>query len=116
MLIFFIIWIPIILGLLLPILKLNRLNRKIYVIGSTVLTSFLVYYLTFIHTGLVWTLVKISNMFSISFGVDGLSKIFLILIATLWPLATIYATQYMDRQYLENLLKRLLFSPYHLNI
>ena len=42
------------------------------------------------------TLVRLTPEISIAFRADGLSRVFLALIAFLWPVATLYAFEYMD--------------------
>ena len=42
------------------------------------------------------TLIRLTPEISIAFRMDGLSRVFLALIAFLWPVATLYAFEYMD--------------------
>ena len=89
---------PIFAGLLIPFLKLNNSARKIYVVVAALVTSALAFYIAFASGITAFTLLHINNIFSIGFKVDGLSKIFLLIIATLWPIATLYATEYMEHE------------------
>ncbi len=89
---------PILAGLLIPVLKLNKFNRNVFVVASTVITSVIAIYIAFISKITAFTLLHINNVFSIGFNIDGLSKVFLLIIATLWPIATLYATEYMDHE------------------
>ena len=90
--------IPIFAGLLLPILKLNKLTRNVYVVTASLIASVFAFYIAFVSNVGVVTLLHINKVFSIGFKIDGLSKIFLLIIATLWPIATLYATEYMDHE------------------
>lgn len=92
------IFLPILLGLLLPLLKLNNKFRKVYVVFASLITSVLVLYITFFSNFSAFTLLHINNILSIGFNIDGLSKIFILIISTLWPLAVLYATEYMEHE------------------
>ena len=98
MLVLSVIFLPILAGLLLPILKLNNSVRKIYVVALALATSVIAIYIAFISGFTAFTLLHINRVFSIGFKIDGLSKIFLLIIATLWPIATLYATEYMEKE------------------
>lgn len=89
---------PILTGLSVPILKLNKTARNVYVVLVSLITSGFVYCLAFKNNYTSYTLLHINNIFSIGFKIDGLSRIFLLIIATLWPIATLYATEYMDHE------------------
>ena len=89
---------PIVAGLLLPVLKLNKIARNVYVVVATLVTSIFAFYLAFYNSFTTFTLLHINKIFSIGFKIDGLSKVFLLIIATLWPIATLYATEYMDHE------------------
>lgn len=90
--------IPIISGLILPFLRLNDNFRKIYVSIFTLLTSVMAYFIFFSEDTYFIKLLTINEIFSFSFSCDGLSKIFCLLVATLWPLATLYAFDYMKHE------------------
>ena len=92
------IMLPIIAGLLIPILKLNKFKRSVYVVVTTIITSLIAIHIAFFSNIKSYTLLHINDVFSIGFGIDGLSKVFLLIIATLWPIATLYATEYMDHE------------------
>lgn len=90
--------IPILTGLLLPALKLNNQTRNVYVVVSALASSVLAFYTAFASGFTSFTLLHLNKIFSIGFKIDGLSKIFLLIIATLWPIATLYATEYMQHE------------------
>ena len=85
-------------GMLLPVLRLkNRRLRLIYTEAITLLTSALVVRLM-INGSHSLTLLHYSRVFQLSFALDGLGKVFLGLMAFLWPLAVLYASEYMEHE------------------
>jgi len=89
---------PLLGGLILPYLKIKtRKTRTVYVEAITILTSLLVLRLLFTGAETV-TLIAYSSAFSLSFGLDGMGKVFLGLMAFLWPLAALYASEYMEHE------------------
>ncbi len=89
---------PIVAGLLIPVLKLNNQTRNVYVVVSAFASSVLAFYIAFASNFTTFTLLHLNKIFSIGFKIDGLSKIFLLIIAILWPIATLYATEYMQHE------------------
>ena len=89
---------PIVAGLLIPVLKLNNQARNVYVVASALASSVLAFYIAFASGFTTFTLLHLNRIFSIGFKIDGLSKVFLLIIATLWPIATLYATEYMAHE------------------
>ena len=89
---------PILAGLLLPALKLNNSARKVYSVAAALVTSVLAFYIAFVSGFKSFTLLHLNSIFSIGFKIDGLSQVFLLIITTLWPIATLYATEYMDHE------------------
>ena len=89
---------PLLGGLILPYLKIkSRKTRTVYVETVTLLTSLLV--LRLLITGAAnTTLIAYSRAFRLSFGLDGMGKVFLSLMAFLWPLAALYASEYMEHE------------------
>lgn len=89
---------PILAGLLLPALNLNNSARKVYAVTAAIITSVIAFYIAFASGFTTFTLLHLNSIFSIGFKIDGLSTVFLLIIATLWPIATLYATEYMDHE------------------
>ena len=90
---------PVLTGASLPLFRFKaRRFREWYVILSVVLTSLLLLAVLLGGTAQSVTLLKLTQDFSISFRTDGLSKVFLGLIAFLWPLATVYAFEYIQHE------------------
>ena len=84
-------------GLLIPRLPLrNRKQMCLYIEGLVLLTSGIVAAL--LPGGSLPTLhvVHFVNDLSISFHIDGMTVVFAGLVAVLWPLATLYAFEYME--------------------
>ena len=98
MIVLLVIFLPVLTGLLLPILKLNKTYRNIYVMVVSLLTSILALFVTFKSAFTEYTLLHMNEIFSIAFRIDGLSKVFLLILTVLWPLAVLYATEYMDHE------------------
>ena len=98
MLLIFAIIIPILFGLFLPMLKLSDNYRKIYISLGTVATSILTYYIIFSNSEYFLRILNINEAFSIVLSADGLSNLFSLLVATLWPLATVYSFDYMKHE------------------
>ena len=89
---------PILTGLILPFLKINKLNRNIYVVAAAVITSIIVFSTIINNSNIDLTIINVYKEFAIGFKNDGLAKVFTMIIATLWPLATLYSTEYMEHE------------------
>ena len=89
---------PIVAGLFVPLFKSNEVMRKLYISLVVILNSILNFYLLTIDRLLFCDLIRMTDIFNISFRLDGASKIFLFLLLLLWPLATIYAFSYMQHE------------------
>ncbi len=90
---------PILLGFLLPFLKISENDskkRNVYSMFVVVSTSLMVMALIFTDMSQPINLISINKGFEIAFYIDGLGKIFLVLISVLWPIATLYAFEYME--------------------
>lgn len=94
--------IPIIAGLLIPFLKLDKIKRDIYVVVFAVFTSIIAFSTIVGYADVDIVLFKITNVLIIGFKNDGLAKMFTIIVATLWPLATLYSTEYMEHEENQN--------------
>ena len=88
---------PILGGILIPILPFGKRNRMLWYIEAIVLlTSLIVGNLLLRGTTEAFHVVHFVNDLSISFKIDGLSMVFGGLVAVLWPLATLYSFEYME--------------------
>lgn len=90
---------PILGGIGIPLLPFGK--RKwmlVYIEAVVLLTSCIVGALLLNGTTETFHLVHFVNDLSISFKIDGLGMIFAGLVAVLWPLATLYAFEYMAHE------------------
>lgn len=74
--------------------KIWHITLEVFVI----INSILVWMLILNPPAGVLTLVQYTGNLSIRFEMDGLSRVFAGLVATLWPLATLYAYEYMEHE------------------
>ena len=89
---------PLLGGALIPALRFkSRKGRTAWVEGVTILTSLMVLRLILRGTEEV-TLIAFSRAYRLSFGLDGMGRVFLGLMAFLWPLAALYASEYMQHE------------------
>ncbi|MEG1426238.1 MAG: proton-conducting membrane transporter, partial [Oscillospiraceae bacterium] len=72
--------------------------RQLYIGIATVLNSIAVACVIIIHPTETFTMLQFTNTISLSFKIDGLGMVFAGLVAFLWPLATLYAFEYMKRE------------------
>ena len=88
---------PILGGLLIPLLPFSKKRgMHLYIEAVVLLTSVIVWLLLLGGTTQVFDLVHFVNDLSISFKIDGMTMVFAGLVAVLWPLATLYAFEYME--------------------
>ena len=116
MLIIFAILIPIILGIALPFLKPEKKLRDVYVILVAIFTSLIIFWTIIKNINVDMTFVRLNDVLSIGFRIDGLSKIFLMIVGLLWPLAVIYATEYMEHEKNQNEFFRYYLIAYGITI
>ncbi len=94
-----VILIPMITGILVPLLPFKkRSHMEVFVESLVILNSILVWYLLFHHADRIFTLAYFTGNLTISFHVDGMSMVFAGLVSVLWPLATLYAFEYMTKE------------------
>ena len=84
-------------GLAVPLFSSRRI-RNLFVFCITLLSSALLVYTVLRESSAEWTLLQVTPVFSISFRIDPVSRVFLMLIAFLWPLASLYAFEYMAHE------------------
>ena len=83
---------PIIGGILIPLLPFQKRNHMlIYIEAFVLVTSVIVWGLLLGGTTKIFEVVHFVHDLSISFKIDGMSMVLAGLIALLWPLATLYA-------------------------
>lgn len=90
---------PIIGGIFVPLFPFKKRNGMlIYLEILTILTSVIVWGLLLGGKTEVFHLVYFVEGLSISFKIDGLTMVFAGLVSVLWPLATLYAFEYMQHE------------------
>lgn len=88
---------PVLGGLLIPLLPFaQKRGMHLYIEGIVILTSVIVWLLLLGGTTDTFEVVHFVNDLSISFQIDGMTMVFAGLVALLWPLATLYAFEYME--------------------
>ncbi|MCQ2082432.1 MAG: proton-conducting membrane transporter [Lachnospiraceae bacterium] len=85
----------------------------IYVEVITVLTSLLSFFILFNRPEGQYKLVTFVEKFSIAFAFDGMGTIFAGLISFLWPLASLYAFEYMKHEVSEHSCKETTFFGFY---
>ena len=93
---------PILGGIGIPLLPFGKRKQMQLYIGTVVLlTSCIVGALLLGGVTKTFHVVHFVNDLSISFKIDGMSMVFAGLVAVLWPLATLYAFEYMAHEHRE---------------
>ena len=87
---------PVLGSLLIPLLPLGKKQLNLYIESVVLMTSVIVWLLLLGGTTSVFEVVHFVNDLSISFKIDGMTMVFAGLVAVLWPLATLYAFEYME--------------------
>ena len=88
---------PILGSLLIPLLPFpGKRGMHLYIETVVLITSVIVWLLLLGGTTHTFEVVHFVNDLSISFKIDGMTMVFAGLIAVLWPLATLYAFEYME--------------------
>ena len=94
-----VILIPILAGILVPLIPFKkRAHMEIFLETAIIINSVLVWYMLFHHTDSIFTLANFTGNLSVSFKIDGMSMVFGGLVSALWPLATLYAFEYMTKE------------------
>ena len=95
----YVILIPFITGILVKTIPFKkRWQKEAFLEVMVVLNSILVWYLILSGNNDTFVLAKFTGNLSISFHIDGLSKVFAGLVSFLWPLATLFALEYMTKE------------------
>jgi len=90
---------PMLGGILVPLLPFQKRNQMmIYIESVVVLTSFIVWKLLLQGPIDSFGVIHFVHDLSISFEIDGLAMVFAGLVSVLWPFATLYAFEYMEHE------------------
>ena len=76
--------------------------RELYVEGVTLATSLLVLLCLLMRRGQSQTLLFLTDTLNLTLMLDGVGGVFTAIVAFLWPLATLYAFEYMEHEGGEN--------------
>ncbi len=91
--------IPLAGGALLPLFRFRSVKgRGLYVEAVVLTATLLVWYLLTRRTDDLCTLWRMNDMLTLSFRVDGMSRVFAGLVSLLWPLASLYGFSYMTHE------------------
>lgn len=94
---------PIVGGCIIPLLNFrSRKAREIYVMTVVLTTSFVTLNVLLGKPQGAFALISLTSNIDISFYVDGVGSVFSAMVALLWPLATLYAFEYMSHEHREN--------------
>lgn len=94
-----VILLPIVAGVLVSLIPFKKRScMEIFLETLVILNSILVWYLLVHRPVNIFTLANFTGNLSISFKVDGMSMVFAGLVSALWPLATLYAFEYMTKE------------------
>ena len=88
---------PLLTGALLPVFKFkSRKSRNVYTEAVTVINSAFVWVMLLNAPEGTFRALNLAGNLEITFHVDGLGSVFAGLVSLLWPLATLYAFEYME--------------------
>jgi len=76
----------------------NDEKRTKYSIICTALNSVIVFVMLFMMGGASVNVIDFNSVLSIKFKIDGLGCVFAAMVSFLWPLATVYASEYMKHE------------------
>lgn len=94
---------PLIAGAILPLFKFKkRRSRNIYVETVTILNTVFVWLAMLRSSDGMFRVLNLAGDLEITFHTDGLGMVFAGLVSILWPLATLYAFEYMEHLGKEN--------------
>lgn len=94
-----IVLLPLIAGILVPLLPFKSRKQMMFFIETAVIiNSILVWILLLNRPEETFTLFKFTGNLSVSFHLDGLACVFAGLVSALWPLATLYSFEYMKHE------------------
>ena len=102
MLLYLTLLLPLLGGAVLPLFRFDSVKRRgIYVEAVVIATSILMWVLLLTRTETRYTLLHLYHMegaLDISFRVDGMACVFAGLVSLLWPIASLYAFEYMQHE------------------
>ncbi len=91
---------PIVAGILLLIIKPKTNSvRNIFVLTSVIINSLITGLIIFFTPSSSITILEVTGNIKLVLELDGLGSVFAALLAVLWPLATLYAFEYMEHYF-----------------
>ena len=91
-----VILIPVLGGLAIPVIDFDtHRNRNLYIISVVGLNSFFCWLTLASCRGTSVTLYHLTRTIDITLRLDGMGSVFVLLVSVLWPLASLYAFEYM---------------------
>lgn len=95
----YVILFPMLIGVLVKLIPFKkRAYMELFLESMVILNSIFVWYMILKGATDTFVLAKFFGGLSISFRIDGLSMVFAGLVSFLWPLATLYAFEYMTKE------------------
>jgi len=95
----YVILFPMLLGILTRVISFKKRSyMEAFLLAGVIINSIAVWYLIVSGSGDSFTLARFFGGLTITFRIDGLSKVFAGLVSFLWPLATLYAFEYMTKE------------------
>ena len=76
----------------------NRVSRMIFIETVVIITSLLTFFIIFNPPEEAFVLFRFTGQLSISFRLDGAGRVFAMIVAFLWPFATLYSFEYMKHE------------------
>lgn len=90
---------PILMGSVIPLLPFRNRRQMMFYIEAVVLANtVIVLRLLFAQPAEAFVLLRFTGNLSLSFQLDGLGTVFAGIVAVMWPLATLYAFEYMKHE------------------
>lgn len=94
-----VILLPAVTGILVPLLPFKkRKHMEVFLESLVILNSVLVWQMLINRPTQTFTLARFTGDLTIAFRLDGMGMVFAGLISALWPLATLYAFEYMTKE------------------
>lgn len=98
-----VILLPILGGVLVPILDFHtRKGRELFIMSVVTATSILCWVMLGSLRGEALTLYHLTHTIDITLRLDGMGSVFVVLVSVLWPLACLYAFEYMEYVHKKN--------------
>lgn len=99
MMMFIAVLIPLLTGIAIPLIPFSKREHMMVFIESLVIANTILVFSILLHRPEAgFAIVRFTGDLTLSFRIDGMSMVFGGLVAALWPLATLYAFEYMKHE------------------